>query len=84
MSKKAPRCDKCGKKIFPNHHELHLVDVETGQLIGRYHAPRCQSAAVKYLGSDVGTDVFLANFIHPARCGPEQELCDGGVFEVVA
>jgi hypothetical protein len=85
MSKKAPRCDACSRRIRPNHHELHLSDPLTGQLIGVYHAGAgwsgCMSAASKYAKPGV---VILGTFLHPDRCGPNQERCDGGAFEVVA
>ena len=52
----------------------------TGQLIGKYHVA-CQTAASRYLEPGV---VLSATYHHPSRCGPDQERCDAGVFEVVA
>jgi hypothetical protein len=65
-----------------SHHELRLSDATTGQLVGRYHVRReCQAAATKYFEPGV---VLSATYYHPYRCGPNQEHCDAGAFEVVA
>jgi predicted RNA-binding Zn-ribbon protein involved in translation (DUF1610 family) len=71
-------CDACGRRLRPNHHELHLSDPQTGQLVGRYHAPRCQAAAAKYFVAKLGV-VLVATYVHPDRCGENQEHCDGGL-----
>ena len=82
MSHKPPRCDACNKRIRRNHHELLLSDFQTGQVVGHYHArPECQAAAVKYI---VGGVVLNATFVHPDRCGDDQEHCDGGLTEWAA
>jgi hypothetical protein len=81
MAAKKIRCDACGVRIRPNQHELVLADAMTGQVVGRYHAPGCQEAAIKYMK---GGAVLMANYLHPDRCGPDQEYCDGGVSEEVA
>jgi hypothetical protein len=74
------RCDACNRRLRPNQHELHLSDPLTGQLIGRYHAGagwgECMAAAGKY--AQRGT-VLLGTFVHPDRCGGNQEHCDGGL-----
>jgi hypothetical protein len=75
------RCDACNKRIRRNQHELVLSDFLTGQIVGHYHAPGCQAAATKYL---VGATVLRATYIHPDRCGLDQDLCDGGLREEVA
>jgi hypothetical protein len=75
------RCDACNRRLRDNHHELQLSDPSTGQVIGRYHAPGCQDAAARYFVPGV---VLVATYVHPARCGPEQEYCDGGLSEEVA
>jgi hypothetical protein len=76
---KATRCDACGKRLRPGHHELHLSDLATGQVIGRYHAgvafEGCTSRASKYM---VGCATLRATIVHPDRCGAEQEACDVG------
>ena len=78
----SPRCDHCGKRIRPNHHELRLSYPTSGQGIGRYHTrPDCQAAAAKYL---TGGTVLLATYYHPPRCGDDQAHCDAGLSEVVA
>jgi hypothetical protein len=78
MSAKQLRCDACNRRLRPNQHELHLSDPLTGQLVGKYHArPDCQEAASKYM-MQPGT-VLFASFIHPNRCGPDQERCAGGL-----
>ena len=82
MSNNSPKCDACGRRVRPKHHELLLSDALTGQVIGHYHArPDCQGAATKYLRSGA---VIMATFVHPDRCGPEQEHCDAGLSEKVA
>jgi len=82
MSYKPPRCDSCNRRLRPNHHELVLSDFLTGQVVGRYHArPGCQGAAAKYL---VGGVALAATFVHPDRCGDEQEHCDGALPEGAA
>lgn len=79
-AKNSARCDACNRRLRPSHHELHLSDALTGQLIGRYHAgvgwDGCMTAAGKYVRSGV---VLVATFVHPDRCGPDQEHCDGGL-----
>ncbi len=77
----APRCDSCRKRIRPAHHEARLLDAETGQRIGAYHAA-CQGAAVGYLTRPGG--VFVLRSLHPERCGPDLRRCDGGLPERVA
>jgi hypothetical protein len=81
---KPSKCDACGKRMRPVHHELHLTDPMTGQVIGRYHAGiawgDCQFHATKYL---VVGAVVQAAVVHPDRCGAEMEHCDAG-FQVVA
>ena len=79
MGKAQPRCDACGRSLRPHHHEALLTDFATGQQIGRYHAPACQGAALKYLTR--GGGMFGLTYLHPDRCGPDQELCDGGLGE---
>ena len=79
MAKAKRRCDACGKRLRPGHHEAVLTDFETGQQIGHYHAPGCQGAALKYLMN--GGGVFRMTYLHPDRCGPEQERCDGGLLD---
>jgi hypothetical protein len=82
VGKDATRCDNCGRRIRRNHHGLVLTDPLTGQEVGRYHArPGCKEKAVKYLTS--GT-VLAATFLHPDRCGPNQERCDAGLSEDAA
>ncbi len=85
MSKKSPRCGACNRKLRPNQHELHLSDPVMGQLIGRYHTSEgwgeCTAAAGKY--AQRGT-VLLGTFVHPRKCGREQEHCDGGLSESAA
>jgi hypothetical protein len=82
MSHQPPRCDACGRRIRQNHHELRLSDFTTNQLIGRYHArPGCRDAATKYFERGV---VLRLGIVHPDRCGPEQENCDGGLLEEAA
>jgi hypothetical protein len=80
MSTKQPRCDACNCRIRSNQHELHLSDPLTRQLIGRYHAGEglgeCMAAAGKY--AQRGT-VLMGTFVHPHRCGENQEHCNGGV-----
>ncbi len=78
MSAKQLRCDACNRRLRPNQHELHLSDPMTGQLVGKYHArPDCQEAAITYM-TQPGA-VLLASFIHPDRCGLDQERCDSGL-----
>jgi hypothetical protein len=78
----ATRCDRCNRRVRPGHHELRLTDPSSGQLVGRYHTrPACQEAATKYLTR--GT-VLVASFIHPDRCGPNQQYCDAGLTEDAA
>jgi hypothetical protein len=78
----ATRCDACDRRIRKNHHELRLTDPMTGQVVGHYHTrPDCHQEAAKYL---TGGTVLLATFVHPDRCGPDQEHCDGGWSELVA
>jgi hypothetical protein len=82
VSKTPLRCDSCGKRIRRNHHELVLTDPATGQVVGYYHArPDCQQAAAKYLTRET---VLMATFVHPDRCGDDQEHCDGGLSEWAA
>ncbi len=80
-AKKTPRCDGCDRAIRHSHHELVLKDFETGQVLGRYHAATCQHSASKYFAPGV---VCEATYLHPERCGENQERCDSGIFEVVA
>jgi len=76
------RCDACNKRIRRNHHELRLTDPMTGQKVGHYHArPECQEAALKYLTSGA---MLMATFVHPDRCGPDQERCDAELSEALA
>ena len=78
----ARRCDCCNKRIRLNHHELVLSDFMTGQVVGHYHARlECQGAAAKYL---VGGVALSATFVHPDRCGDDQEHCNGGLPEWAA
>jgi hypothetical protein len=78
-SKKRNRCDACGRRIRDSHHELRLFDPATGQIVGKYHTrPECQTAATKYLSRGV---VLLCTYLHPNRCGEDQEFCDGGLRE---
>jgi len=82
VSKKPPRCDACNRRIRRNHHELLLSDFQTGQVVGHYHArPGCQGAAAKYITDGA---VLQVSFVHPDRCGDEQEYCDGGLPEWAA
>jgi hypothetical protein len=78
----SPRCDHCNRRIRENHHELQLADPLTGQRVGSYHTrPECQAAATKYM---TGGTVLLLTYLHPDKCGPGQELCDGGFYEGAA
>lgn len=80
---KQPKCDSCNRTIRKNQHELLLSDALTGQRVGHYHAvPRCQESAVRYMMSPGA--VLRASFVHPHRCGPDQEYCDGGLSEGAA
>ncbi len=82
MSKKPTRCDFCNRRIRLNQHEFNLRDLETGQLVGRYHVrPKCQVAAAKYFVPGVA---LRATVCHPERCGDDLERCDGSVPEWVA
>ena len=82
MSKKPLRCDACNRRIRRNQHELVLNDFLTGQEVGRYHArPGCQDAIHKYIA---GGAVLSVTFVHPDRCGGDQEHCDGGLPEWAA
>jgi hypothetical protein len=85
MSTKPARCDACNSRIRRTHHELVLTEPMTGQVVGHYHAGErkqdCQRVAVKYL---VGGALLMATFVHPDRCGSNQDLCDGGLSEAVA
>jgi hypothetical protein len=69
----------------PAHHELHLTDPRTGQVIGRYHAGEthadCMAQAEKYFRPG---EVVLLTVVHPDRCGADQEHCDAGLSEAVA
>ena len=77
---KSPVCDSCNRRINKSQHELVLSDALTGQKVGRYHArPRCQESAIGYM-TQPGV-VLLATFVHPSRCGPQQEFCDGELSE---
>lgn len=79
---KPSRCDACELPLRKSHHELVLRDFETRQVLGRYHVrPECRDAASRYFRPGVAVG---ATFLHPSRCGHEQENCDGGIFEVVA
>jgi hypothetical protein len=82
-TKGTPRCDACGRRLRQNQHEVHLSDFLTGQLLGRYHAGigqgRCMAAAAKYVQPGA---VTMATFLHPDRCGDDQENCDAGLLEV--
>lgn len=79
---KLPKCDACERPLRKSHHELVLRDFETRQVIGRYHVrPECRDAASRYFRPGVAIG---ATFVHPDRCGPNQESCDAGAFEVVA
>ena len=78
------KCDSCGRRIRPNQHEMRLVDLTTNQEVGRYHASvnrDCQNAATRYL---TGGAALIARIYHPARCGPDQQHCDAGLFEGAA
>jgi hypothetical protein len=82
MSNKPPRCDSCNRRIRPNQHEFTLRDLDTGQVVGRYHTrPSCQVAAAKYFVPGVA---IRATVYHPERCGGDLERCDGGVPEWAA
>ena len=78
---RAARCDSCGKRIRPAHHEARLLDAETDQKIGSYHAT-CQEAVAGYL-TRPGAFLTLRIF-HPERCGSDLQRCDGGLSERVA
>ena len=78
---RAVRCDSCGKRIRPSHHEARLIDAESGQVIGRYHGT-CREAVAGYLTRPGA--VLALRIMHPKRCGPDLERCDGGVTERVA
>jgi hypothetical protein len=44
-----------------------------------YHTrPSCQQAAAKYL---VAGSVLMSTFLHPPRCGDDQQFCDVGLSE---
>jgi hypothetical protein len=77
---KTSKCDACNKRLCPAHHELHLTDPRTGQVIGWYHSGEayadCMARAEKYFRPG---EVVLLNVVHPDRCGAEQELCTMGV-----
>jgi hypothetical protein len=80
---KQPVCDSCRRRISKRQHELVLSDFTTGQKVGHYHArPDCQESAVEYMQQPGA--VLMATFVHPDRCGPDQECCDGGVSEHAA
>ncbi len=82
MSNKPPRCDSCNRRLRKSQHELALSDLETGQVVGRYHTrPECQAAATRYL---VVGAVLRGTVYHPERCGEDMEHCDGGVSEWAA
>jgi len=70
----AARCDSCGKRIRPAHHEARLLDAQTGQVIGTYHAA-CSGAATRYLARPA---VFVLRIFHPEQCGPDLRRCGGG------
>jgi hypothetical protein len=76
-----PTCDGCERPIRDSQHELLLRDFTTGQILGRYHAATCQHSATEYFVPGMVTEVV---YVHPDRCGENQEECDGGAFEVVA
>jgi hypothetical protein len=79
---KPSKCDACGKRMRPSHHELHLTDPRSGQVIGHYHArPDCQEAATRYFQAGV---VLLVNIVHPHRCGNDFEACDAGLADMEA
>jgi hypothetical protein len=79
----AARCDSCGKRVRAGHHEARLLDAETGQRIGAYHAA-CQGAAVGYMTLPAKlVAVFVLRILHPERCGPDLGRCDGGLAERV-
>jgi hypothetical protein len=79
---KLPRCYACNKRVRLNQHELVLSDFMTGQVVGHYHArPECQRASAKYITGGVALSV---TFIHPDRCGENQEQCDGELSEWAA
>lgn len=65
-----------------NHHELVLSDPLTGQVLGHYHTgpawPKCAPRAASYLGEGA---VLQASFVHPDRCGEQQEHCEAGLSE---
>jgi hypothetical protein len=78
---KTSKCDACNKRLRPAHHELHLTDPRTGQVIGRYHAgsgahAECMARAQQYFKPGV---VLMGTVVHPDRCGPDQEHCSAGV-----
>ncbi len=83
MSSKQPmRCDSCDRRVRPNQHGIRLSDLLTGQLIGQFHARAgCRDGVVKYF--DEAGAALRFSVVHPRRCGPEQERCDGAVGEVV-
>ncbi len=82
MSNKYPRCDSCNRRIRPNQHEFVLRDLETGQVVGRYHTRLgCQVAAAKYIVPGVA---LHGTVYHPERCGDDLERCDGGLPEWAA
>jgi hypothetical protein len=78
MSNNKPlRCEACGRRIRPAHHELRLSDLLSGQLIGRYHGnPDCMGAATRYV---VGAAALRLSIVHPERCGDDFERCDVGL-----
>jgi hypothetical protein len=76
------RCDSCGRRVRESQHGIRLSDLLTNQTLGRYHArPGCQEGAAKYFKRGVA---LRATILHPDRCGPGQENCDGALGEVVA
>lgn len=82
MTKKPPRCDSCNKRFRRNQHEFLLRDLQTGQVVGRYHTrPDCQETATRYLVPGV---TLRGTFYHPERCGGDLARCDGGVSEWAA
>jgi hypothetical protein len=82
VSSKQPmmRCDSCGRRVRPSQHGIRLSDLDSGQVLGTYHArPGCREGAAKYVRRGVALRVTV---VHPHSCGPRQERCDlGGMLE---
>jgi hypothetical protein len=78
-------CDSCGKKIKAREHELTLIDEESQQVVGVYHAAPafgCLRAAEKYTATP--GPPMITSWTHPERCGRRLRKCDGGEGDVKA